>query len=149
MRLPLGAGAAGMAATEPWWRGNPWESAGMKDFRVDVNMTTSPSQVPFLLPFPFFGRFGSPTKIDYKKKGGLILSSLQEDLVNIKQKQKMCFLELFGECLVLLFRGFFFAVGSLFAVGFSASRRLLSSNNTCTTGFTQGCERNGNHLQNG
>ena len=35
------------------------------------------------MPFstPFLGE-GSPTKIDYRKKGTLILSSLLEDLVN-------------------------------------------------------------------
>ena len=30
----------------------------------------------------FFGWEGSPTKIDYRKKGTLILTSLLEDLVN-------------------------------------------------------------------
>ena len=35
-----------------------------------------------LLPFPFFGWEGSPTKVDYRKKSGyqLILTSLLEDL---------------------------------------------------------------------
>ena len=32
-------------------------------------------------PLPFFGWEGSPTKVDYRKVGTLILSSLLEDLV--------------------------------------------------------------------
>ena len=39
-----------------------------------------PPAIGAVLPFLFWGRFGSPTKIDYRKKGTLILFSLLEDL---------------------------------------------------------------------
>ena len=32
------------------------------------------------------GRFGSPTKIDYSKKGNLILTSLLEDLAGVDKR---------------------------------------------------------------
>ena len=41
------------------------------------NSWLGPPVVPL---YPFFGE-GSPAKIDYRKKGTLILTSLQEDLV--------------------------------------------------------------------
>ena len=40
----------------------------------------SPSQVPTFTVFFFGGRFGSPTEIDCRKKGTLVLASLLEDL---------------------------------------------------------------------
>ena len=45
-----------------------------------VRLDQVPQQlVPFLTPF-LVGRYGSPTKIDYRKKGTLILTSLLEDV---------------------------------------------------------------------
>ena len=41
-------------------------------------LSPGPPVVPF---YPFLGEEGSPTKIDYSKKGTLILTSLLEDLV--------------------------------------------------------------------
>ena len=38
--------------------------------------------MPFSPPLFFFGGGGSPTKIDCRRKGTLVLSSLLEDLVN-------------------------------------------------------------------
>ena len=45
----------------------------------------SPSYVPFLTSF-LVGRVPEPslTKIDYTKKGTLVLTSLQEDLVKVR-----------------------------------------------------------------
>ena len=43
-----------------------------------LRLNLGPPVVPF---YPFWGE-GSPTKIDYRKKGTLILSSLVEDLVS-------------------------------------------------------------------
>ena len=41
-----------------------------------------PSLGPPVVPFsPLFLRQGSPTKMDYRKKGTLILTSMLEDLV--------------------------------------------------------------------
>ena len=52
-----------------------------KSLYVRQTMEThlGPPVVPF---YPFFGE-GSPTKIDYRKKGSLILSSLLEDLATV------------------------------------------------------------------
>ena len=41
-------------------------------------MTRSPARCP--TSYPFFGWEGSPKKINYRKQGSLILSSLPEDL---------------------------------------------------------------------
>ena len=48
----------------------------------DTNSCLGPPVVPFC---PFLGE-GSPTEIDYRKKGALILTSLLEDLVLIHAK---------------------------------------------------------------
>ena len=50
------------------------EQIAAKDFH-------SPSSA--LLPFIFFGWEGSPTKIDYRKQGTLILTALLEDLADL------------------------------------------------------------------
>ena len=46
----------------------------------------SPSSAP--LPFQCLGE-GSPTKIDYRKKGSLILTSLLEDLVTVHRSTNL------------------------------------------------------------
>ena len=45
-----------------------------------MTLTRSPSSA---LSHPFFGWEGSPTKIDYRKKGTLMLTSLLEDLEGV------------------------------------------------------------------
>ena len=44
---------------------------------------------------PFFGE-GSPTRIDYGKKGTLILTSLLEDLGVQHSKMRKCYVFVFG-----------------------------------------------------
>ena len=50
----------------------------MQLFQGNSNDFLGPSVVPF---YPFLGE-GSPTKIDHRKKGTLILTSLLEDLAS-------------------------------------------------------------------
>ena len=50
---------------------------------VGFQVSLGPPVVPFYQLF--WGRFGSPTKIDYRKKGTLILTSLLVDLVVLQQ----------------------------------------------------------------
>ena len=47
---------------------------------LDESSGTIPRPPSNALSHPFFGWEGSPTKIDYRKKGTLILTSLLEDL---------------------------------------------------------------------
>ena len=58
----------------PWSR-DLFTGVGLKEDQL------GPPVVPFLTLF--MGE-GSPTKIDYRKKGALILTSLLQDLANLK-----------------------------------------------------------------
>ena len=60
-----------------------------------LNFFPQPAGPPARCPFSpfFFGWEGSPTKIDYRKKrGGLILTSLLEDLVKVSLSLRVPFL---------------------------------------------------------
>ena len=59
-------------------------------FKVTLTYSTFGKQlgfpvVPFYRFFFFFFGGGSPNKIDYREKGTLILTSLQEDLGNLRE----------------------------------------------------------------
>ena len=68
--------------------GRAWEMHNQKhwmDFRGPrVFCVHFLSRSPSSALLPFFGGEGSPTKIDYRKKGTLTLTSLLEDLVVIQ-----------------------------------------------------------------
>ena len=58
-------------------RGGSSGQRSVSSWAVDLTFSGSPSIVPFLTPF---SGEGSPAKIDHRKKGTLILTSLLEDL---------------------------------------------------------------------
>ena len=57
---------------------------GVANFELSVYGFLGPPEVPF---YPFLGE-GSPTNIDYRKKGTLILTSLLEDPVLVELSQE-------------------------------------------------------------
>ena len=87
------------SSTNPWRTGHQWQLKTESDRCSTSGMPTSSRRAVFrrshvwaernlaktklgppVVPLPFFGE-GSPTKIDYRKKGSLILTSLLADLV--------------------------------------------------------------------
>ena len=58
--------------------------------RKRAQLETRVTRPPSSSLLPFFGE-GSPTKIDYRKKGTLILTSLLEDLDKLNNKEPHCF----------------------------------------------------------
>ena len=68
-------GTQGTAGLNSWLR-NQWCPPGETNWHSFVGL--GPPVVPF---YPLLLGEGSPTKMDYRKKGTLILSSVLEDLV--------------------------------------------------------------------